>query len=181
MKKMYYRLLLVIVLLFSISVVGVVANYERDRTESHVYPMAELMELTSVIASERLDSRGVDFRLYENLHLHPNYEPTMIDARHALFRELAPLFSEAQSVLLARGYYTEPPNSVIIHLTAPSELINTFEVGFSHERYFELIDFILDFVGLDEDMVAPLLELPDTKTLVKMERKGGRVWEPQRE
>jgi len=153
MKKLLFHMIPLTVFLFNIAFAGATAIHEMNVSETFAYSIDELMDLTSAIAAERIGPQDVDFRVYENLHMHPHYEPTMTDSRYALFFELAELFCEAQSALVAARGYSELPTVVISHLSPPSEFRRIFQVGFTHERYFHLTDFILDFVGMNEYMI----------------------------
>jgi len=129
--------------------------------------VAELLDLVQVLALERQEASGLSegFRLYENLHYHPDYRPDMNDLRLALLDEVGRLFSEARTIQdTARSINTER-RSVINLWGEPDYYNDTFTVGLLREEYLELVDFISHFTGISRVemnvvVVGPLSQLP---------------------
>ena len=127
--------------------------------------VTELQEIASILLAERQMEearvRSVDFRSYENLHLHPNYGDFIVDARFVLLLEISDLLLEASSIRRngvraihqdGRRFFVEP-YSVISSMGQPHSTRNTFTIAFTSEKYFGLIDFISEFTGIEKEML----------------------------
>jgi len=118
--------------------------------------ITQIQNTITELAEESRAAAGlrVDFSIYENLHLHPEYRDYMIDARSALLREFLQLALDAVIILDAAyvGQYDFP---VVINMIGiPDGIINhKFSIGFASEDYFELIDFITKFTGIEREMM----------------------------
>jgi len=151
-KNRIYSLLLVFVMAVT-TTVSVPASQEVSSSPSNGR-VEELKELISMLSEDRqiIIGRSVDFSIYENLYLHPHFEETMIDARFALLREFNDILMEAVNIQsMSRGVAND---SVVISLFAqPNEIGDAFTIGFTDVTYFTLIDAIVEFTGIEEDML----------------------------
>ena len=120
--------------------------------------IAELKEMVTMLAEQRMiESRSlVDFRAYENLHLHPEYRSYMTDARFSLLREVNELIMEAFTTQnwsrgIAPSEFILPPISGV---GGPhGSFDGRFTIAFTSPEYLELIDFIADFIGVERNMI----------------------------
>jgi len=112
--------------------------------------ISELKGLISMLVAERhaAHPQGVDFTLYENLHLHLDYGHTP-DARFILLREFDTFLFEASIIHdRARGIDEE---RIIISMFGILEEIDKFFIVFTSEEYLGLVDFLLDFTGISKE------------------------------
>ena len=116
--------------------------------------LAPIIEDRPLIASSRTD---VDFSVYENLHLHPHYDEYMLDRRLALLREFADYVADARTIQIDNGTVIRESIDtfpfVITSFGGISYSCDVFVINFSDEKYFVLLDMILEFTGLEIEMV----------------------------
>jgi hypothetical protein len=139
------------------------ASAPETETES-VLTSAQIIELQEIITmlfDERLaeesrsaesqtdSSSRVDFRLPENLHLHPYFNEYTTDGRFALLAELHDLFAEAEGIRSERS--ESSGNTIISMIGMPCDDEGVFTIAFAHEKYFEFLGFISEFTGIAQD------------------------------
>jgi len=134
--KIFLMLLFTFVLLIGFNVSVIAGEVYAD----HV---AQLRELIITLTEQRQEYSTS----YE--HLSPLYIGTESD----LLRELMDITIEAGTILdNTRGYSSGVP-IVISGFAEPCYIRDTFLIGFSNERYLELLDLIIDFTGIPEEMI----------------------------
>jgi len=137
--KVIQTTLFVFVMLFGFNV-SVFAN--ENHGESYV---AQLRELILESIEQNQGIRAFDESI-ESVFVYPE---------SYLLEELMNITFEAGTALInARGVSAEISTPTIISLFAePCAIRDTFLVGFTNEEYFELIDLVLDFTGIPEEMI----------------------------
>lgn len=116
----------------------------------------ELHGITSSLINERraTNARSVDFRKMDYIHLHPYFEETMNDARFALLREFNEILRDAIIIQNKVNGLNVTIGDVIIGFAEPDFILwDKFFIGLTNERYFELIDLVKDFTGIEKEML----------------------------
>ena len=79
------------------------------------------------------------------------------DTIHNRFRELKDLFIEAKVIQDSTRTIPNEIPIVISGYAEPCYINDVFLVGFVREEYLELMDFVIDFIGLPENMLKPMI------------------------
>jgi len=75
-------------------------------------------------------------------------------------RVLINLFRDARRIqngmrgLVYEGFEEHKNTLVITGFGMPNYIGGTFDVGFAHDRYVEMIDFVIEFLGVPREMVS---------------------------
>lgn len=149
----------IICLLLTITMVFATVSFaasEDTQMYSEDCKVEELKHLVTMLADNSLITRGrgVDFRAYENLHLHPEFRECMYDARTALLTEFHLLLMEAvRTQEKARGIDSPYPRTIMAFTSHPDGIYReTFLIAFTDEAYLELVDLIVEFTGIETEM-----------------------------
>jgi hypothetical protein len=128
-----------------------------------------LAEESRSAESQTDSSSRVDFRLPENLHLHPDYSEATTDGRFALLCEAIGLLGYAITQIEGRedsgrtiGFISSygMPYSIITDCPVEFETRHLFRIAFTHESYVELLDFIVPFTGIErEEFLIEIAEI----------------------
>ena len=141
-------------LVFILALVVAIPVFAAQEPLSHAQEVEALV--FAMMEEKRADiihSRGMDYRQYENLHLHPYYEQGQ-NPRIALFREFVGMVEEVNTRASTLGRDDAP--SVIIGLTSYLDIglfDGRFFVGFTSEEYTSLLSLMVDFTGIEREMI----------------------------
>jgi len=173
---------------------AVVAELELDHEpftgESRVAELREI--LTELIEAQQMVSAfsaGVDYRLYENLHLHPKFELDMADARFALMREFVSLLMNAEEIhhRSQNGAGLAP---ITVRMFSASDVRNAnFSIYFTNEAYLDFVEMLLFFTGIEKRMLevgiinSPFwlsdgtFDMPEPPEVLKVEARPWVEWQ----
>ena len=173
MYKMLVGFSISILMLFSMIGSALASNQIATNNDLHfdglnvVRNITELKELVTELALEQQKVRAfsVDFSVYENLYLHPLYDTGMVDARTARLLELVNLVIDASIIQeRARGNYTDEFVNIFSLIAEPGGFgTHKFTVGLTRAEYLDFVDFIVDFTGIEEDMLNIIITGPPTR------------------
>lgn len=135
-------LLLLVCLTLITSVVAFVEDVENCR-------IAQIRELIPVLEMSNQGQTTFDAFGHGNVL----EMPVRVDPRHSRLDKLSYILAEAKSIVdTARGRTDDVP-FVIVAYGAPWGDNDSFTVYFASEEYLELVDILIEFTGISQDIL----------------------------
>ena len=151
-KRKFWTFILLATAITLIFVVPVIASeHEPSNVRSHV---SELHDLMAQLITERQAVNNFSSDLLSDENIRSMDVVSIITARSALLLEFDALLRDASLIRNRASSHPDAPMSPINLIGVPyrnMSVDSSFVVGFTDEVYFELIDLILEFTGIDRE------------------------------
>jgi hypothetical protein len=149
--KTLLAFLLIAIILISILLPDFAEDYDTNELQVNCDRVSELRDLVETLAEI----------MYPEYHLSSERQASLDDAqKHMRLRTFDAILHVASEIqmIASRGYYNHEVIVISSFAGSHGSLSGNFYVAFTHERYLELVDLLLEFTGIERDSIVITIE-----------------------
>ena len=171
MNDKVFRMFLIVLLVFSISTIALSSDFALEslmeqvqtRNDCYISQMRELVLLQTGMqtndsfiraAQNSIDFDAIDFdALMSDFGFQRREAPATNNQMLARLRQFDVILQNSKATILTATERSDDGPFVIVGIHAPCGFSDIFRVFFISEEYLELVDLLLEFTGIPEDML----------------------------